>query len=327
MKQSFFIFLMMLFTVLSSFGQSQKAKLSPAIETTANVLKEMGVKYREPETEPNTIEASFDIKNYQVFMIAAMETKTLFSISWFVVPDPKTYKLSRSKLAELCDFMNSNTRMSKYVYDFPNNVIQVSFRQVVDVQNISESVIKNIYRMSRFEITNFLTIVQFVCEENMPIKEANSIARGLKYSCKGWDFYGVMKYESSELGYSMRYEKDGYIADIYIYSNGKKWKDGIGDENLNTEFENVLKALESGKVQTYSNVKLLGKKRVKINGLNFMSAQYSLTRSSRDVISYVYITAINGKLLKFRITVDASKAAEAEKQNEAFISNFIKDYK
>ncbi|MDR1789258.1 MAG: hypothetical protein LBR12_02720 [Opitutaceae bacterium] len=118
----------------------------------------------------------------------------------------------------------------------------------------------------------------------------------------------------SGLGFSRRFTTDisGGVADLFVYSANQRWADGTDDPGFDAHFRGCIS--EVGKAATagvYSNLTLKAPFNALVDGLRTRGIKMTYTDGGKDVESYLYLTALNGKLVKLRATFDAPADAAA----------------
>jgi hypothetical protein len=148
-----------------------------------------------------------------------------------------------------------------------------------------------------------------------------------------FDFQGQRNYEQPGLGYSLRYGDDNFFkVDIYVYDNTyKEIKDGISSKEVADEFNSAAANITSmEKLGYYENVEELyiGEAVFGQKGFKFLWAQFQYEQTPADEVQYfgkrisnTYLTAINGKFIKVRLTL--KKKEQIARKGD--IDSFMKD--
>lgn len=140
-----------------------------------------------------------------------------------------------------------------------------------------------------------------------------------------WKYLGSKNYElqSPGLGRSKRYITTFGWADVYEYNLGvKNWQDGVSDPLFSKHFQNVIREIYLvERTGVYQNVKLNHVGDEVINGVTFRHAVLHYKYQESNVESHVYMSAVQGQLVKFRITVKLPFKLE-EKES---VARFIKE--
>jgi hypothetical protein len=128
--------------------------------------------------------------------------------------------------------------------------------------------------------------------------------------------------QSPGLGRSEKYITTFGWADVYEYNLEKYWQDGVSDPLFSEHFQQVVgdiyRAERSG---IYQDVKLNHVGDEIINGVTFRHAVLHYKQQEKNLESHVYMSGVQGQLVKFRITVKLPFKLE-EKES---VARFIKD--
>lgn len=294
-----------IFTILffqAGFAWSQPAKTSslpPALEILSKVLNSEDIKFDITKSDPRRIEIPYSVRDFTACIIAAMETRSIFSMTGFVAADSKKYPLSKEKLSEIAQYLNDNTRLSKYVFSLRNNAVIFQFKQIV-IDGISEREMAMMFALASAEIRSCILTMRFVCEDSMAINRARALSDGLAFDGLPMKFAWIRKYEERPMGYMAKLERDGAELDEYRYDLGRKWKDGTSDPNFDSHFKELSASML--KLKDFSDIKSVSTGNEKIGGSDFRTETFSMKRNGKSFETTVYLSAKGGKLLKFRST-------------------------
>ena len=138
-----------------------------------------------------------------------------------------------------------------------------------------------------------------------------------------WQYAGSMNYEprNPELGVSHKYISSAGWIDVYIYSNGRCcWVAGISDPEFSAHFESIVEVLRLYAMHdVYHNLKIGAVQDVTIATQVFRTVISEYILDSQPLISSIYLTARNGQLLKYRISLYATGPLDIEAVSRSFI--------
>jgi hypothetical protein len=146
---------------------------------------------------------------------------------------------------------------------------------------------------------------------------------GSRAFCRG----PVDRYPDSRLGIGLSYAVAGNVAvaSVFIYDLGQSGSpDGPASRIVETQYEAMkgeIRSMET--LANYRNVRLLsedaGDTLAAIGPLKARAAHFSYERDGRPYLSDAYLSALNGKLLKVRVTYRADLAG-TKNLSEAFMA-------
>lgn len=123
----------------------------------------------------------------------------------------------------------------------------------------------------------------------------------------GWKYLGSQNYEeqSPGFGHSDKYLASFGWADVYQYDLGRKdWLNGVSDPQFDKHFWQVVGAVYFMQQKgTHQALKLDRIKDEIVGGITFRHAVLHYQMHGKNVESHVYLGGVQGRLLKFRITV------------------------
>ena len=122
-----------------------------------------------------------------------------------------------------------------------------------------------------------------------------------------WKFESSKSYEPANpgAGTSAKYVSTQGWVDVYSYDwERSNWITGVSDPQFSSEFNGTIQAVRHFEgVGRYKNVIATEPKDVVIANLLFRSVSFKYETSGKLVNSAIYLTALNGKLLKYRISL------------------------
>lgn len=151
-------------------------------------------------------------------------------------------------------------------------------------------------------VVNFLLLSHFTFALNSREQSTTNLSSQLR-----WFFVESADYEQQYPGYgqSFSYQTKYGLADVYIYDlNKKDWLKGIADPQILLAFHDSLSQIKYMASQgTYRHFRTDQIKIITISNQLFyqLFMSYDL-ESKQHMKSYLFMTAFNGKLLKFRIS-------------------------
>lgn len=135
---------------------------------------------------------------------------------------------------------------------------------------------------------------------------------------------GGKRYPQAGLGHGIDYRGDGYGASIYVYDRGVLGiADGVASERVRSEFTRARSDIFAiQKQQNAPEPKLVGERLSKVDGVEFLTATYRMTRGDTDVLSLVALTGLRRHFIKLRISTRASEGGEAQARLDGFLQDF-----
>jgi hypothetical protein len=142
-------------------------------------------------------------------------------------------------------------------------------------------------------------------------------------------FIGNHSFEEKNPGYgvSHRYTVGTGWADFYVYGLQREpWAAGVSDPGFAAHFQSTIaevqQAAQSGH---YDNLQLgrIGDER--IGGHDFRRLSFRFTRDGKAMESATYLTAINGKLLKLRLSVYSPSVPDVNEVARQCIQQYLAD--
>ena len=162
------------------------------------------------------------------------------------------------------------------------------------------------------------------CVANIPQKNVNNPQQSENLTEYTWKYLGSKIYEQQKpgLGRSEKYVTTFGWADVYEYNLAKKWQDGVSDPLFSEHFQQVIGEIYlAERAGMYQEVKLDHVGDEVINGVTFRHAVLHYKNQEMNVESHVYLSGVQGQLVKFRITVKLPLKHEEKKS----VARFIKE--
>ena len=144
-----------------------------------------------------------------------------------------------------------------------------------------------------------------------------------------WRYDGSASYESQSpgLGFSNRYSsKSGWI-DVYVYSLRRlNWEPGVGDPQFGTHFESTVEESRIFERQgAYVGVNVGRPRDVSISGQWFRTVSFQYSRGGKPMHTTTYLSARNGQLLKYRVSIFAASGLDVDTIAKQFIEENLRN--
>lgn len=145
-----------------------------------------------------------------------------------------------------------------------------------------------------------------------------------------WQYINSKSYEAlnAGLGNSHRYESIIGWIDVYVYDMKRtNWLPGVDDPQFDEQFKGTIAEVQRATAQgMYASAKIGPTRDVRIEGLTFRSVSLRLVhaRDARAYDSYTYLTARNGRLLKYRMSFNAPAPANVDAIAREFIERNVR---
>jgi hypothetical protein len=145
-----------------------------------------------------------------------------------------------------------------------------------------------------------------------------------------WQYINSKSYDAlnAGLGNSHRYESAVGWIDVYVYDMKRTdWQPGVGDPQFDAHFKGTLAEVQRAIAQgTYTSAKVGPTRDVRIEGLTFRSVSLRIVhaRDGKAYDSYTYLTARNGRLLKYRMSFYGPAPANVEAIAREFIERNVR---
>lgn len=122
-------------------------------------------------------------------------------------------------------------------------------------------------------------------------------------------------------GQSWRFKSEYGWADEFVYNMGAAWEDGITAQLDGHVKGAIIKDFEYTEQQgSYRSFKILSTDEESVGGIKFVRMKLDIVHDDgKRIESYMYITAMNGELLKFRISLYTPVEAKAKKAMKDFL--------
>jgi hypothetical protein len=145
-----------------------------------------------------------------------------------------------------------------------------------------------------------------------------------------WRYINSRSYDAlnAGLGNSHRYESDIGWIDVYVYDMKRtNWLPGVADPQFDEHFKGTIAEVQRATAQgMYASAKIGPTRDVQIEGLTFRTISFRLVnaRDNKAYDSYTYLTARNGRLLKYRMSFNAPAPANVDAIAREFIERNVR---
>lgn len=138
-----------------------------------------------------------------------------------------------------------------------------------------------------------------------------------------WKHVSTRDYEAEHpgLGFSRRFVSSAGWADEFVYDAGRKtWKNGVDDPQLEMTFQMAVR--DVGNVAgPGADYRLMRVDHLQIAGRPFLHAAMRMKVEGRMVESHLYLTAVEHRLVKFRISLYVPLPQPSEAVLAAFVAD------
>jgi hypothetical protein len=139
-------------------------------------------------------------------------------------------------------------------------------------------------------------------------------------------------YEKDNPGFgkSDRYASTAGWVDVFTYdlrrnTSQTSWQSGVKDPQFSAHFESTIDEVrEIAKRGTYTNLKINETKDITISGQAFRTVSFTFERNGRLLHSATYLTATNGQLLKYRISIYEASKLDIQAVAQTFIEENLR---
>lgn len=143
-----------------------------------------------------------------------------------------------------------------------------------------------------------------------------------------WQHQGSHSYEAERpgLGVSDRYASPIGWADVYVYGLKRNdWRTGVDDPQFGAHFNMTVDEVKHyGRVGAYAELQIGEPRDVSVGGQVFRTISFRFVRDGRAMASTTYLTGRGGKLLKYRISIDANAPEALDSTARMFIEEHLR---
>ena len=127
------------------------------------------------------------------------------------------------------------------------------------------------------------------------------------------------------LGSSQRYASPVGWIDVYVYDLNRQWATGTGDPAFAAHFESTVEEVRVyGRRGSYTDLQVDPLRDTVVAGQPFRTARFRYLRDGRAMHSITYLTARNGQLLKYRISIYADSGLDLEPLARHFVTENLR---
>lgn len=142
-----------------------------------------------------------------------------------------------------------------------------------------------------------------------------------------WQHQGRHSYEAERpgLGVSDRYVSAIGWADVYVYGLRRNdWRTGVDDPQFGAHFDMTVDEVRHyGRAGAYAELEIGNPHDVNVAGHVFRTISFRFVRDGRAMASTTYLTGRDGKLLKYRISIDANAPHDLDATARLFIEEHL----
>jgi hypothetical protein len=143
-----------------------------------------------------------------------------------------------------------------------------------------------------------------------------------------WKFAGYTAYEDRQpgLGSSQKYRSSLGWVDVYSYGLRRaNWAAGVADPAFAAHFQSTVDDVrQTAQGGDYSDLEVGAVRDVEIAGQTFRTVTFKLAVKGAPVKSMTFLTALNGKLLKYRMTFFPAGADDLDSIARRFIEENLR---
>ncbi len=143
-----------------------------------------------------------------------------------------------------------------------------------------------------------------------------------------WRAGDVMDYESRAPGLGKSYRYDSVIGwiDVYLYTlNRSDWGNGVTAKNFADHFDSTIAEVRAAERQgIYQGVVMVSLGDEEIAGQTFRHAKLSFMIRDKRIESHIFLTAVNGSLLKFRMSFFEPFPTNLQGEIDSFVLDILR---
>lgn len=138
-----------------------------------------------------------------------------------------------------------------------------------------------------------------------------------------WQHMGSKSYESENpgLGTSQRYASAAGWIDVHVYGLRRNdWKPGVSDPQFAAHFQSTVAEVRyMGQRGMYGNLQIGATRDVQVAGQVYRTVSFRFSRDNKPIVSATYLTAQDGQLLKYRVSLYAESGLDIDAVATSFI--------
>ncbi len=144
----------------------------------------------------------------------------------------------------------------------------------------------------------------------------------------GWRYLGSHSFEkeSPGLGVSHRYDSSAGWVDVYVYGlRRNNWANGVADVQFKAHFEGTITEVQAlARRGDYTQLEVGAAQDSVVGGRSFRSVSFRFLRGGKPVQSFTYLTAMNGQLVKYRLSFYVPAAVDPALQARQFVEQNLR---
>ena len=144
----------------------------------------------------------------------------------------------------------------------------------------------------------------------------------------GWRYLGGHSFEKETpgLGVSHRYDSSAGWVDVYVYGlRRNNWASGVADVQFKAHFDGTISEVQAlARRGDYTQLDVGVVQDSVVGGRNFRSISFRFLRGGKPVQSFTYLTAMNGQLVKYRLSFYLPAAADPALQARQFVEQNLR---
>lgn len=173
----------------------------------------------------------------------------------------------------------------------------------------------------RYILAFFISILAFGCTTAPPTPAS--------VGSPEWRHVGRTDYESQSpgLGVSHKYVSSAGNIDVYVYDLQRgAWQPGVGDPAFASHFQSTIDEVKYvAERGDYRELQVGSVRDLWVAGQQFRSVSFRFVRGGRPMESLTFLAAVNGKLLKYRMSFFAPPQFDVSTFARRFIESTIRD--
>jgi hypothetical protein len=143
-----------------------------------------------------------------------------------------------------------------------------------------------------------------------------------------WQHTGSASYEQKMpgLGTSQRYASSAGWIDVYVYDLRRNdWQSGVSDPQFAAHFDSTVDEVRFlAQRGMYADLQVDAVRDVVVSDHLFRTIRFRFSRDGKSMISATYLTAQDGHLLKYRVSLYAESGLDVAAVAESFIAENLR---
>jgi hypothetical protein len=147
-------------------------------------------------------------------------------------------------------------------------------------------------------------------------------------SSLAWRHTGSTSFEPRYpgLGTAEHYASTWGVIDVYVYGLGRNdWAPGVNDPQFAAQFEETVDDVRQfAQHGVYVKLRVGATRDVVVSGQMFRCVSFRYSIDGKPILSATYLTARNGQLLKYRVSIGAASGLDVDAVAQAFIEENLR---